>query len=100
MKKSTIISLILIIAGFLIGYGLGTQKQSPAGQGEEKKVEEKAGKEEIKIGALFPLTGDVVGPGQNARAAVEIAVEEVNKQGGINGSPLKVIYEDSKCNAK
>ncbi|MBI2175437.1 MAG: ABC transporter substrate-binding protein [Parcubacteria group bacterium] len=52
----------------------------------------------IKIGFIGPLTGDAASIGENARAAVEIAVEEVNAAGGINGRPLEVIYEDGQCN--
>ena len=54
-------------------------------------------KEAIKIGFTGPLTGDLANIGLNAKAAVEIAVEEVNAAGGINGRPLSVIYEDDKC---
>ncbi|MBW2990233.1 ABC transporter substrate-binding protein [Candidatus Woesearchaeota archaeon] len=54
----------------------------------------------VKIGFLGPLSGDAAGVGQNSRAAVEIAVNEINNAGGINGRPLEVIYEDSRCNAK
>lgn len=52
----------------------------------------------IKIGFVGPLTGDAANIGQNAKAAVDIAVDEVNKAGGLNGRPLQVIYEDGKCN--
>lgn len=61
---------------------------------------EKASKEPIKIGFIGPLTGDAANIGQNAKAAVEIAVSEVNATGGINGRTLEVIYEDGKCNGK
>ena len=51
----------------------------------------------IKLGFIGPLTGDVANVGQNAKAAVEIAVEEVNAQGGVNGRVLEMVYEDSQC---
>lgn len=56
--------------------------------------------EPIKIGFIGPLTGDASSIGTVNKAAVEVAVEEVNKAGGINGRPLEVIYEDGQCNAK
>ncbi len=54
----------------------------------------------IKIGFVGPLSGDAANLGANARAAVEIAVDEVNKAGGVNGRPLEVVYEDGGCNGK
>ncbi len=52
----------------------------------------------IKIGFIGPLTGDASSLGTVAQAAVQIAAEEVNAAGGVNGRPLQVIYEDGKCN--
>ncbi len=58
------------------------------------------GEETIKIGSILPLTGDVANIGLSTRDAINLAVEEINSQGGINGKKLEVIYEDGKCNAK
>ena len=52
----------------------------------------------IKIGFTGPFTGEMASFGENAKAAVQIAVEEVNAEGGINGRPLEVVYEDDACN--
>jgi len=38
--------------------------------------------------------------GERSRKGVELAVEEVNGDGGINGQPLEVIYEDAKSSPK
>ncbi len=62
----------------------------------KKAVEDK----EIKIGLMVPLTQDLASLGQSTKKAVQLAVEEINNGGGINGKKLKVIYEDDKCNAK
>jgi branched-chain amino acid transport system substrate-binding protein len=53
--------------------------------------------EPIKIGFIGPLTGDVAALAKASKSAVEIAVDEVNQGGGINGRPLEVTYEDGKC---
>lgn len=53
-----------------------------------------------KVGFINPLTGDVSSIGTVVKASVELAVEEINKAGGVNGKPLEVIYEDGKCDAK
>ena len=54
----------------------------------------------IKIGATLPLTGDLAGIGQSMQRAITIAVDETNKNGGINGRNLTVIFEDDKCDGK
>lgn len=57
-------------------------------------------KEPIKIGFIGPLAGDAANIGQNSKAAVEIAVEEINNAGGVKGRKIEVIYEDGACEGK
>lgn len=52
--------------------------------------------EPIKIGATLTLTGFGASYGDSARKGIELAVEQVNKEGGIGGVPLQVVYEDFK----
>ncbi|RLF98487.1 hypothetical protein DRN58_06860 [Thermococci archaeon] len=54
----------------------------------------------IKIGAVLPLTGPGALWGNNTRKGAELAIEEINKSGGINGTKLELIVEDSKGVAK
>ncbi len=54
----------------------------------------------IKIGALLPLSGDAAAYGTEFQRIADIALEEINAQGGVNGNKLEIIYEDSKCNPK
>lgn len=51
----------------------------------------------ITIGFIGPLTGDVSSLGGPVKTAVELAVEEINQGGGINGRQVNVIYEDGQC---
>ena len=60
----------------------------------------KSTKEEIKVGALLSLTGDIAEYGQRVKKGVDLAVEEINSSGGINGSKLQIVYEDTKGFAK
>jgi branched-chain amino acid transport system substrate-binding protein len=48
------------------------------------------------IGAIVFLTGPQSILGSEVQNAINLAVEEVNKSGGIKGAPLRVVYEDSK----
>ncbi len=48
----------------------------------------------IEIGVLLPLTGAQANFGEMEKNSFELAKEEINKAGGINGRELKFIYED------
>lgn len=56
-----------------------------------------AEKGEIKIAAVLPLTGDAASAGQDTKLGIDLAVSIINEDGGVNGRPIKVIYEDSKA---
>lgn len=52
--------------------------------------------ETIKIGVVLPLTGDGAAYGQKEKNGIELAIQQVNESGGINGKKIKAIYEDSQ----
>ncbi len=54
----------------------------------------------IKIGLASLMTGDFAVVGENIRNTAQLAVEEINNKGGINGRKLELIVEDSKCDSK
>ena len=49
---------------------------------------------EIKIGATLPLTGTAAVSGQGLQAGVQLAVDEINEAGGIEGRKLNAIILD------
>jgi branched-chain amino acid transport system substrate-binding protein len=53
----------------------------------------------VKIGFVGGITGRVADLGIAGRDAVILAVEEKNRQGGINGRPIKLIVKDDKNQA-
>lgn len=53
----------------------------------------------IKIGAILPLTGSGASYGVWMKGGAEMAAEEINAAGGINGHKLEVIYEDHAADA-
>ncbi|TET34912.1 MAG: hypothetical protein E3J72_12310 [Planctomycetota bacterium] len=54
----------------------------------------------ITIGAISPFSGDGANYGKAARTAIDLALEEINAEGGIDGKKLTVTYEDDKGNPK
>jgi branched-chain amino acid transport system substrate-binding protein len=47
-----------------------------------------------KIGTLQPLSGTAASGGKTALVGVQMAVDRVNKSGGINGRPIELIVGD------
>ncbi|MDR2161107.1 MAG: branched-chain amino acid ABC transporter substrate-binding protein [Desulfovibrio sp.] len=48
----------------------------------------------VKIGLLAPLTGPFASEGQDMKNLVSLLAEELNRAGGVNGSPVEVVVED------
>jgi len=79
-----IIGLAIIIV--IIGIWIGTTKE------KKPKV--------YKIGAILPLTGNLAILGEPEKNGMKLAEEIINQQGGINGRPIKIIFEDNKGQPK
>ncbi|MDM0111202.1 ABC transporter substrate-binding protein [Variovorax sp. J22R133] len=52
-------------------------------------------KTEIVIGSIQDLSGPAAGFGKQARAGMQLRVDEVNEQGGIHGRKIRLLIEDS-----
>jgi branched-chain amino acid transport system substrate-binding protein len=76
--------LIVVVAGGLLIGGL-------AGRAPAAKL---AGKS-AKLGAIYSITGKGAEWGEHSKIATEIAVEEINKAGGVGGVPLEVLIQDT-----
>lgn len=57
-------------------------------------------KDEIRIGTIQDLSGPLAGFGKQSRNGMQLAVDEINEQGGINGRKLKLYVEDSGYDPK
>ena len=56
--------------------------------------------ETYRIGAILPLTGRAAMLGENVRHGMELAAEDINARGGINGRTLEITFGDSKNDPK
>ena len=73
---------------------MGVGRAQAATEGEPAKA-----KEPIKIGALFALSGPAAAIGTPTKLVAEMAVAKINKEGGINGSPLELVIGDTESDA-
>lgn len=90
-KKALHLLMGVALAGLVTGCG-GTQ-------GETGKSGDAAVGDVIKIGANLELSGQVASYGQSIAEGIDLAVENLNKSGGINGKKLEVIKVDNKSDA-
>ena len=56
--------------------------------------------DEVVVGSVTPLSGKLAVYGEGFQQSMLLAVEEVNAAGGINGKPMKILYEDNNSTAK
>ena len=60
----------------------------------------KRGAGEIKIGVITALTGEQGKYGESSQKGIDMAMEEVNINGGISGKKVIAVYEDSQGDPK
>lgn len=56
--------------------------------------------QEVRIGAVLPLTGAAAGVGHAIKAGLVLGVEDINAAGGAAGKPLRLIIEDTLSETK
>lgn len=84
-KKFTSVCLVAALSTALL-----------AGCGGEKKDSAAANADKYVIGASFELTGNVANYGKSTLSGLKLAVDQVNKAGGVNGKQLVVVESDNK----
>jgi branched-chain amino acid transport system substrate-binding protein len=93
MKKKKLAGVFLslmLTASLMAGCKGGAQNTGSSGDG---------GGDVIKIGANLELSGGVASYGNSAADGIELAFEEINKKGGIDGKKLKLVKVDNKSDA-
>jgi branched-chain amino acid transport system substrate-binding protein len=55
-----------------------------------------SGPSTIKIGTLFAVTGGASNLGAPEQKTIQMLVDEINAQGGVNGKQLEVVYKDTQ----
>ncbi len=79
---------IILMAG--CSGGLGSENGEAGGGGEDGP---------IKIGMLAPFSGSESAFGDYMKNGAQLAVDEINAEGGVNGRELELLTEDDACDA-
>jgi len=77
----------MIVFGIAIIAGIGYYQITPT---EEATV---------KIGHIGPMTGDAAIYGEQEKQGIDLAIAEINANGGIKGNQLTAIHEDDQLDA-
>lgn len=88
MKKFLSVSLVIaMLAMTLTGCGGGS-------------AEEKGGADTLKIGGMGPITGGAAYYGTEVKQGAQIAIDEINEAGGINGIKIEFNFQDDEADAE
>ena len=68
-----------------------------AGCGKKKSDNSNSGSDVWNIGSIGPITGDAAVYGNAVKDGAQIAVDEINAAGGINGYQISFNFEDDKA---
>jgi ABC-type branched-subunit amino acid transport system substrate-binding protein len=79
--KRGVVALILIVPLLATLLGPSARAQDEAGP--------------LRVAVLFPFTGDLSDFGDPFLQAAELAVNEINAAGGVNGQPIELVQGDS-----
>jgi len=82
-----------LVGGALVAAPYGFVRNIDQAWGAESWV--KKG-QPIKIGVLFSLSGALAVPEEDSTLVMQYAIDEINKAGGIDGSPIEPVIVDAK----
>lgn len=104
MKKLLSLGLAIAMAASLTACGSGKASEGTTAAGTETKGEAQTtaaggaatGEGTIKIGGIGPISGSTAIYGQAVKNGAELAVNEINANGGINGAKIEFNFQDDE----
>src|SRR6266404_612420 len=97
MNKATKWIVGVIVVVLVVWAIVAAQKKT---KNESAMTGNQVASDSYKVGVLLPLTGDAATYGEGGRNIFQMATDEINGSGGVNGKKLELIIEDSKCNGQ
>lgn len=96
-KKILSLSLAVVMAVSLTACGGNKASESTASDHGDAKTEANAsGEDTFKIGGIGPITGSTAIYGQAVKNGAELAVNEINADGGIGGKQIDFNFQDDE----
>ncbi len=103
MKRNVLFSLIavlMVLSMLLSACGGGAATQAPA-ETEAPPAETEAPQavDKVRVGAMYPLTGDLAKLGEENKNGLQLAIDEINAAGGIKalgGAQIELMWGDSQ----
>ena len=89
MKKINKILSVALVAAMICATLVGCGNSGSSASGDV-----------FKIGGIGPTTGDAASYGIAVKNGAQIAVDEINAAGGINGYQIEYKFEDDECDAE
>jgi len=84
--KIRLFQSVIVVIGILITLTSCTNDNQPV--------------EKIHVACILPLTGNAAAAGEYSKNGLQLAVDEINSNGGINGKQIEMTTNDSKGDAK
>lgn len=97
--KKRVLSLFLVLSVMVVSLaacGKKNETSNDNGKQQSEQTQNESGGKKFYIGGIGPLTGNAAVYGQHVKAAAEIAVDEINEAGGINGALIEFRFEDDE----
>ena len=91
MKMKKAMSLVLAVS-------LALTSLAACGGGSDE--EQASNSDTFKIGGIGPTTGDAAAYGTAVQNGAQLAVDEINEAGGINGKQIEFQFEDDQNNSE
>lgn len=82
----------ILLAVLAMLHGCSGCRDSDSSNGSSAKT--------IKLGAILPLSGSAASYGQYSQRGIDLAVEEINAAGGVNGKNIEIDYQDDRAEVK
>ncbi len=93
--KKRIFSLLMVVSILMLSLAACGTKEDKADNNKDNKQEtQDDGADKFYIGGIGPITGAAAVYGQHVMNAAQIAVDEINAAGGINGALIEYRFED------
>lgn len=83
---------VTVLAAVLIGSACGSSNPSSSSSSGNSGP--------ILIGVTGPLTGDYASAGKDIYQGAQLAADDINGKGGINGAKIQLIQADDACSAQ